>query len=1053
MNRNSEDATTEKPALKLLEQLGWTVSDAFAESDGGLQEISGRESLDEVVLIKYLRPALVKLNPDAPSEAIDATILELQRDRSTMSPVAANHEVYILIKNGCKASFLNDNGETEDITITIVDWQNPMNNTFIAFSQFWILGRLHRRRPDVLCFINGLPLVHIELKAPSEKANDAFSDNVRDYRDTIPQLFWYNQFIIISNGTDTKVGSMTASLDHFGEWKRINDEGEAGIISLDTTLRATCAPDRILDIIENFVLFTIDDQGRTAKIIARNHQYIGVNNAFQSLREGKDGRLGVFWHTQGSGKSYSMVFFAQKVLRKQRGNWTFVIITDRIDLDDQIYKNFARSGAVTEREDQVRASDGADLKNKLAGDHRYLFTLIHKFQTPEGERYPTISERNDIIVMTDEAHRTQYASLALNMRNALPNARFIGFTGTPLIAGETEKTREVFGNYVSKYNFKQAVDDNSTVALYYENRIPELQLSNENFSEELDTLLEEAELNEDQEKKLERQFARQYHLVTREDRLERVAQDIVEHFMGRGFQGKAMVVSIDKMTAVRTYDKVKTYWQQMIDLIEVRLSGELTAEERKGLEEQLIYMRETDMAVVVSQSQNEVDDFRAKGLDIWPHRERMVKEDLEEDFKVPEHPLRVVFVCAMWITGFDAPAVSTIYLDKPMRGHTLMQTIARANRVFKGKTNGLIVDYIGVFRDLQKALSIYGEGASGEMPVRDKADMIDELNTTRVDIDQFTQEMIEHNLDDIDKKEGFERVAAIERLVDAVVASDELKKQFAVLANEFCRLFKAVLPDPTANQFISEYQLLRTLQGQISSLAGEVSIDHISKSIEELLDDSIEAGSYTIKELQADEVIDLSKVDFEKLQQQFGVTSKNIQTEQLKTDIDKRLKKLLELNKTRIELADKFQKLIDEYNAGSKNIEEFFNELVIFAKELDNEEQRAIREKMSEEELVIFDLIVRPGPELNQNEIKQVKIVARDLLLSLKQQKLVLDWKKSQQNRAIVQRTIRDVLLEELPSSYDTGWQQKKLSTLYEHFYEAYEDAGVNVYANSSASR
>lgn len=1045
MNRNSEDATTEKPALDLLSSLGWEVFDAFAETDGGLPELSGRERLDEVVLVKYLRPALERLNPDAPAEAINATITELQRDRSTMTPVAANQEIYKLLKDGYKTTYQNEAGDTEPITIYIVDMLSPANNTFTAISQFWILGRLHKRRPDIIGFINGLPLVHIELKAPGEKASDAYNDNLRDYRDTIPQLFWYNQLIVISNGMDTRVGSMTAPLEHFAEWKRINDEGETGVVSLETTIRATLVQDRALDIIENFVIFTVGDDGKTTKLVAKNHQYIGVNNAVESLRTGTDGRLGVFWHTQGSGKSYSMVFFAQKVMRKVPGNWTFVVITDRLDLDTQIYKNFARAGAVTELEENVRANDSGDLRQKLQADHRYVFTLIHKFQTTDGSEMPVVSDRDNIIVMTDEAHRTQYATLALNMRNALPNARFIGFTGTPLITGDNEKTKEVFGDYVSKYNFKEAVDDGATVPLYYENRIPELQLTNEDFEEDLNKLIENAELDEEQEKLLERQFARQYHLVTRDDRLERVSQDIVHHFLNRGFQGKAMVVSIDKVTAVRTYDKVKKYWQEAIDYTTARLDSNPEPEIREQLEEQLSYMKATDMAVVVSQSQNEVDDFRQKGLDIWPHRERMVNEDLEEKFKKPADPLRIVFVCAMWITGFDAQSISTVYLDKPMRGHTLMQTIARANRVFKGKTNGLIVDYIGVFRDLQKALSIYGEGAGGDMPVKDKHELIAELEGVLAELKSFV-DMRGQSLDSIQKQEGFDRVASIERLVDGIVALPETKKEFGSLAYSFDKLFKAILPDPVGNQHLATYQLLRTLQGQIRALSGEVTIDHITKSIEELLDESIEAGSYTIKELQADEIIDLSQVDFEKLQQKFGFKAKNIETEKLKNETEARLKRLLELNKTRVDLADKFQRLIDEYNAGSKNIEEFFNELVAFARELDEEEQRAVREEMSEEELVIFDLITRPGPELNQTEVKQVKKAARDLLLSLKQQKLVLDWKKSQQNRAIVQRTIRDLLHDELPNSYDSDWQQKKLGVLYEHFYETYEDAHTNIY-------
>lgn len=1045
MNLNSEDATTEKPALELLSNLEWNVFDAFAETDGSQKELSGRERLDEVVLVKYLRPALEKLNPDAPIEAIEATITELQRDRSTMLPVAANQEIYKLLKDGFKTTFQDDNGETKPITIHIVDMNEPKNNTYTAVSQFWILGRLHKRRPDIIGFINGLPLVHIELKAPGERASDAYHDNLRDYRDTIPQLFWYNQLIIISNGTDTKVGSMTAPLEHFAEWKRINDEGEVGVVSLDTTIKATLTQERVMDIIENFILFTVGDDGKVAKLVAKNHQYIGVNNAVESLRTGDDGRLGVFWHTQGSGKSYSMVFFAQKVLRKMPGNWTFVVITDRLDLDSQIYKNFARAGAVTEAEENVRASDSADLQTKLRADHRYVFTLIHKFQTNDGSAMPVVSERNDVIVMTDEAHRTQYATLALNMRNALPNARFIGFTGTPLIAGASEKTKEVFGDYVSKYNFKEAVDDGATVPLYYENRIPELQLTNEDFDDELNTIIENAELDEEQEKLLERQFARQYHLVTRGDRLERVAQDIVDHFINRGYQGKAMVVSIDKMTAVRTYDKVKKYRQTLIDQITERLEGNPDPEKREQLEEQLAYMKSTDMAVVVSQSQNEVDDFRAKGLDIWPHRERMVNEDLEESFKKPDNPLRIVFVCAMWITGFDAQSVSTVYLDKPMRGHTLMQTIARANRVFKGKTNGLIVDYIGVFRDLQKALSVYGEGVDGDLPVKDKNELITELQNVLTELSSFVSGF-GMSLDTIETQTGFDRVASIQKLVDHIVESPETKKEFSSIAGSFDKLFKAILPDPAGNTYLPIYQLLRTIQGQIRSLGGETNIDHLSKDIEDLLDESIEAGSYTIKELRADEIIDLSQIDFEKLEQKFGFKSKNIATEKLKNEIEDRLKKMLELNKTRMDLAEKFNKLIDEYNAGSKNIEEFFKELVEFARELDEEDQRAVREGMNEEELVIFDLIVRPGPELTKNEIAQVKKAARDLLTSLKQQKLVLDWKKSQQNRAVVQRTIRDLLHDELPESYDDQWQRQKLDTLYEHFYESYEEANINKY-------
>ena len=427
--------------------------------------------------------------------------------------------------------------------------------------------RDYTRRIDLIGFVNGIPLLFIELKASHVNLKHAYDDNLRDYKDTIPHLFWYNGLIVLSNGSKALVGSITSPWEHFNEWKKINSEGEEGIISLDTVLRGTCTPERLLDLVENFTLFKIaaaekgGKAGGLVKILAKNHQYLGVNNAFEAVQDIREnqGKLGVFWHTQGSGKSLSMVFFSQRVLRKLPGNWTFLVVTDRNELDEQIYKNFADSGVVTEAEKNVRAGSGEHLQQLLREDHRFLFSLIQKFHIENGKKYPVLSERDDIIVMTDEAHRSQYDVLALNMRNALPNAAFIGFTGTPLMAGE-ERTRQVFGDYVSIYNFKQSVDDQATVPLYYENRIPELQLINPNLNNDMEDLLDNAMLDENQESRLEREFSREYHLITRTDRLEKVAEDIVMHFLSRGYKGKAMVISIDKATAVKMYDKVSKYW-------------------------------------------------------------------------------------------------------------------------------------------------------------------------------------------------------------------------------------------------------------------------------------------------------------------------------------------------------------------------------------------------------------------------------------------------------------------------------------------------------------
>jgi type I restriction enzyme, R subunit len=434
----------------------------------------------------------------------------------------------------------------------------------------------------------------------------------------------------------------------------------------------------------------------------------------------------------------------------------------------------------------------------LTEDHRYVFTLIQKFRTENGVRHPQLSDRSDVIVITDEAHRSQYDTFAQNMRDALPNASFIGFTGTPLMAGE-ERTREVFGDYVSIYTYRQSTEDGATVPLFYENRIPELQLTNASLNQDMEQLLEAAELDDEQEKKLEREFAREYHLITRDDRLERVAEDIVAHFISRGHLGKAMVVSIDKATAVRMYDKVQKYWKQHLDSLHTAMAA-ATDEQRPALQKKIAYMEETDMAVVVSQGQNEVADMRAKGLDIVPHRKRMVTEDLDTKFKRASDPLRIVFVCAMWMTGFDVPSCSTIYLDKPMRNHTLMQAIARANRVAKDKVNGLIVDYVGIFRDLQKALAIYAAplpGGGTDTPIKDKAELIEYLKKVIAEAVAFCAER-GVDTDAIVRTGGFQRIRllddavtvlvdvrakdAVDDSVEKIILNDELKRRYLLLA-------------------------------------------------------------------------------------------------------------------------------------------------------------------------------------------------------------------------------------------------------------------------------
>lgn len=1049
----SEQVLIELPAIELLKELGWEHIDALHETLGPSGTL-GRDNQSDVILKTHLHNAFKRLNPNLPQEAFALTVEELNRDRSRMSPPAANREIYQLLRNGIKVSIRDPKGDGEKVeTVRLVDWDNHANNEFLLVSQLWVIGEMYTRRADLVGFVNGIPLLFVELKAAHKQMQTAYTGNLTDYKGTIPQLFWFNAFIILSNGSEAKVGSITSEWGHFNDWKRINSEGEKGIISLETAIRGTCEPIRFLDILENFLLF-MEVRGGIVKVVPKNHQYLGVENAMVALGEIKrrDGRLGVFWHTQGSGKSISMIYFSQKVLRKIPGNWTFVIITDRQELDEQIYKTFASSGVITEGHCQAESSK--DLRRLLTENHRFVFTLIHKFRTEDGSPHPVLSQRDDIIVITDEAHRSQYDTLALNMRNALPNASFLAFTGTPLIIGE-EKTREVFGEYVSIYNFKQSVDDGATVPLYYENRTPELQLKDEEvFKKGMDIILEDAELDEEQEKKLEREFSREYHLITRDDRLEKIAEDIVLHFTERGQRGKGMVVSIDKATAVKMYDKVKKYWNKEIEILKKQLEL-LKGPERDAVKDKISYMQETDMAVVISSSQNEVAEMKKKGVDIVPHRRRIVQEDLNTKFKDPDDKFRLVFVCAMWMTGFDVPSCSTIYLDKPMKNHTLMQTIARANRVFKDKVNGLIVDYVGVFRNLQKALAIYGSGSSGGMqpgeePVRNKAELVTMLKTAIAQTVQFLKE-VGVEVAPIIAAKGFERVRLLDEAVDAILLNDDSKKRFINFSNIVSRIYKAILPDPNANEFVPLCALFRAIQWKIESLQPEVDVSEVMGKVEDLLDENVTAQGYVIRaSLTLDgkkKLIDISQIDFKALRKEFVKERRRIEIEKLRGVINSALEKMVRLNKTRIDYLEKYQQMIDEYNRGAANIEEFFERLMKFAQELREEDKRGVSEGLSEEELAIFDLITKPDIKLTKKEAAEVKKVAQELLDTLKRNKLVLDWRKTQSTRAAVRVAIEDKL-DELPKLFIQDIYNQKCNAVYQHVYENYYGEGRSVYAS-----
>ena len=1053
MNPYSEDELIEQPTLAILAEIGWETRNCHNEFNQQDGSPLGRQTKSEVILTSRLRPALQRLNPEATTDAIIQAIEQLTDSRALLDPVEANREIYSLLKDGVKVTGTDPNGEGETVEVLrVIDWENPKNNDFFAASQFTITGEMYTRRPDIVCFVNGMPLILMEFKRIDVNLYAAYNDNLRDYKDTIPHLFWYNAFILLSNGTESKVGSLTASWEHFAEWKRIHSEDEPPNASLQTILHALCTPERLLDVVENFILF-MEVQGGLIKILAKNHQYLGVNRTVGALERIEDnhGKLGVFWHTQGSGKSISMLFFAQKVLRKILGNWTFVVVTDRKELDDQIYKTFASTvGVLTQQ--NVHAEDIRHLRQLLREDHRYIFTLIQKFQTQGSERHPVLSERSDIVVITDEAHRSQYDTLALNMRTALPNAAFVAFTGTPLMTGKEEKTKSVFGDYVSVYNFNQSIVDGATVPLYYENRVPTLHLMNEDFNRDIEQILDEAELDEAQEARLEHEFAREYHLITREERLETIAEDIVEHFMGRGYRGKAMVISIDKATAVKMFNKVQKHWKQYIEHLKSE-STVLLGKERVFLEAKIRYMEETDMAVVVSPGQNEIDDLRERGVDIEPHRRRMNAEDLDTKFKDAEDPFRIVFVCAMWITGFDVPSCSTIYLDKPQRNHTLMQTIARANRVFGDKNSGLIVDYIGVFRDLEKALAIYATGADveGKTPIADKSKLVEKLREAIVEITEFCKglgvDLATAQMDD-----AWQNISQINDVMERILINDETKKNYLQLAVNATKLYKAILPDPDAHEFTRICQLINVIAQKIRNLTPSADISGVMTEVETLLDQSIAPEGYRI-EIPPNSYdmnqIDLSQIDFEQLSEQFNTEHKRVEAERLRGAINTKLTAMVRLNRSRMDYQAKFEQMIAEYNAGTIGVEDYFQGLFDFVGDLNQEDQRSSTEDLSEEELAVFDLLTRREPPLTVPERDEVKTAVRKLLEMLKQEKLVLDWRKRTQSRAEVKEAVNNILDEGLPQPYTRKLFGQKSEAVYQHIYDSYYGEGKSVYSEN----
>ena len=1020
----SEDQLIQKSTADFLEkELGWKSVYAFDQETLGADGTLGRSSYHEVLLVRHFSKALKTLNPWLTDKQLQECVERMTEHMSSQTLMQINEQKYQLIREGIAVTRTKPNGETEEVKAKVIDFASPEKNEFLCVRELQVHGALYRRRADIVGYVNGIPLLFMELKNHDVEVVDAFNKNYRDYLDTIPQLFYHNAFIMFSNGLEARVGTIDSKWEFFHEWKRLTEQ-EAGSIELPTMLRGICKKDHFLDILENFILYD-HSGGRTAKIMARNHQYLGVNQAIEMYRNRQylNGKLGVFWHTQGSGKSYSMLFLAQKIRRKFEGSPTFLVLTDRDELNKQISDTFENCGLLGNvKAKKFIASSGEDLKTKLKGNPSFIFSLIQKFNDSKAKPiYPD----HDIIVMSDEAHRTQNGIFADNLMHILPTAHRIGFTGTPLLKDDNITAR-TFGGYVSIYDFKRAVEDKATVPLYYENRGEKLQdLKNPEINEEIASALEMAgDLDASQLAKLEREFSKEVHLLTAKKRLRLVAQDFVKHYSDLWTSGKAMFVSYNKVTCVRMYNYVQEYWQCEIKTLEQAIEKCDSQQEVQEMKRKLEWMRETDMAVVVSQEQNEMQTFQKWDLDILPHRERMEKEELDKQFKDGDSRLRIVFVCAMWLTGFDVKTLSCLYIDKPMKAHTLMQTIARANRVSEGKTNGLIIDYIGIVKALRQALADYTanpEGhESGNDPTVDKKELISHVLEAVAAANAFLQEH-DFELDRLIRAEDFMKLFLLKEAANAMCESAEIRKTYCTYATTLLKLWKYLDREDITKEMKQQKDAIEAIFKELQKKRKHADITDLSVAINDIVNEHLNIVATTVADDGPSRRVDISGINFELLRREFAKSrEKNLIMKDLQDVLQERLAQMMAANPSRINFYEKYQQIIHDYNSEQDrvSIEKTFEDLMKLSNQLSEEERRYVREGFeNDEQLSMFDVLMKD--DLTKEDIKKLKKVAVELLNKIKQQLETMDHPfEKQETKASLIITIRDLLWAELPQSY-----------------------------------
>jgi type I restriction enzyme R subunit len=1042
------ESTVEEAALGWLERLGYAIkhgpeiapSELFAE----------RQDYSQVVLEQRLRDALVRLNPDLPPEALEDAFRKITRPEGPTLE-ARNRVFHRQLVDGVTVEYRRPDGSIAGAQACVLDFEEADNNDWLVVNQFTVVENKHTRRPDVVLFINGLPLAVLELKNPADEKATIWTafQQIQTYKREIPSIFAFNAALVISDGLEARVGTITADREWFLPWRTIEGKelADTRLPQLQVLIQGVFEKKRFLNLMRHFIVFEDWGGGKLIKKMAGYHQYHAVNAAVEeTLRASRlqlvqkhrmqeeagtwivtspkgakpgDRRIGVVWHTQGAGKSLSMAFYAGRIiLHPEMNNPTIVVITDRNDLDDQLFGNFARCRELL-RQPPVQAESRADLREKLRVDAGgVVFTTIQKFFPEEkGDKHPVLSTRRNIVVIADEAHRSQYDFIdgfARHMRDALPNASFIGFTGTPIELTD-KNTRAVFGDYISIYDIQQAVRDGATVPIYYESRLAKLEL-NEAERPKIDAEFEEVTEGEEIERKekLKTKWAQLEAIVGTEKRLKLIAQDLVNHWENRleAMDGKALVVCMSRRICVDMYEAIvalRHEWHQEDD--------------DKG-----------NIKVVMTGSASDLEGWQ-------PHiRNKDRREGLANRFRDAGDPLKIVIVRDMWLTGFDVPCLHTMYVDKPMRGHGLMQAIARVNRVFRDKPGGLVVDYLGLADQLRQALATYAEsGGTGKTSIDQAEAVAAMLEKYEICCGLF------HGFDWSRWVSGKpeERLAILPAAQEHILAQEDGKERLLREVTKLSQAFALSVPHEEALRIRDDVAFFQAVRSVLAKRAPS------EARLEEELDQAIQ--QIVSKAVAPEGVVDifaaagLKKPDISILSDEFLAEVRGMPQHNLAVELLRKL--LLGEIKTRgrknVVQARSFAEMLEEairrYQNRAVETAQIIEELIAMAKEMREADRRGEEMGLSEEELAFYDALETNDSAVKVLGDKTLKTIARELVVAVRKN-VTIDWMVRENVRAQLRVLVKRILRK---YGYPPDKQEKATQTVLEQAEALSQDWAV----------